>query len=91
MLNHRVRLSFKLLPISILALVLISCWLLHSRPAEAQVSQHSKLRDLQEQRLATLRDLVKTTRKDFTNGLASSDELWSALKARESAESLREQ
>lgn len=83
MTHHRLLLSFKLLPI--LLLVLASCWLLHSRRAEAQVNQSSKVRALQEQRLATLSDIVERTREHYTNGLASSEDLWFAIKARESA------
>ncbi len=82
----RVRRSFKFFPIPLLVLVLAGSSLLRSRPAEAQGSQNSKLHDLQEQRLATLRDLVTKTRQYVTNGLASADELWSAIKAKEGAE-----
>lgn len=85
MLNYRPRLSFKLLPIPLLLLVLVNLWLLHSRRAEAEVSQGSKVHDLQQQRLATLSDIVERTREHFTNGLATSDDLWSAVKAREKA------
>lgn len=81
--HHRLLLSFKLLPILVLALV--SCWLFRSRRVEAQVGQNSKVHDLQEERLATLSDIVKRTREHFTNGLATADDVWSATKAREQA------
>lgn len=55
-----------------------------SAPAPSEPS--NKIRDLQEQRLATLRSLVKTTRDHFKNGQVSSDELWSAINARDEAE-----
>ncbi len=54
--------------------------------AQPRSEGSNKIRDLQEQRLATLRSLVRTTREHFKNGQASSDELWSAINARDEAE-----
>lgn len=85
MFDRRVRLCFKAFPIPVLVL-LVSYWMLHCMRVEAQVSQSSKVHDLQERRLATLRKLVKITTDDYKNGLASSDELWAATRARDEAE-----
>lgn len=84
--DRRVRLFFKVLPLPVLSILLISYWLLHSMRVEAQVSQSSKVHDLQQQRLETLRDLAKTTSEHYTRGLASWDELRSANRARDEAE-----
>ncbi len=84
MFDRHARLCFTVL--SIPALCLVSFWWLHSARVEAQTSPSNKIRDLQEQRLATLRDLVKITTEHYQNGQASSDELWSATRARDEAE-----
>ncbi len=84
MFDRRARLCFKVL--SIPALCLVSLWLLHSAHVQAQTSQSNRVRDLQEQRLATLRDLVDVTTDHYKNGQASSDELWAATRARDEAE-----
>src|SRR5579859_3520735 len=86
MLARRIRLFFKVLPLPVLSIFLVSHWLLNSINVEAQVSQGSKVRDLQEQRLETLRNLVKITTEHYKAGLASSDELWTATRARNEAE-----
>ena len=86
MLKRRVGLWFKVFPIPVLALILGSYGLLHSMRAEAKGSQSSTVRQLQEQRLATLRNLVKITTDDFKSGQASSEELRSAVMAQEDAE-----
>jgi len=86
MLDRRVRLCFKVFPIPVLVLILVSYGLLHSVRVEAKGSQNSKVRELQEQRLATLRKLVNVTTDRFKNGQASSDELRSAARAQEEAE-----
>ena len=44
------------------------------------------MRDLQEQRLDTLRNLVTTTTEHYKKGLASSEDLWSATRAKDEAE-----
>jgi hypothetical protein len=69
-----------------MAVFLASYWFLQSRTVEAQVSQGSKLLDLQQQRLATLSDLVTITRDHYKNGEVSYDELLSASRARDEAE-----
>jgi hypothetical protein len=86
MLDRRVRLCAKVLPLPVLALFLVSCWLLHSMRVEAQLSQSSKVRDLQEQRVETLRNLVKITTESYKRGQVSSDELSSATRAQNEAE-----
>lgn len=86
MFDRRVRLCFMVFPIPVLIFLLVSCWMLHSMCLEAQVSHSNKVRDLQEQRLATLRNLVKMTTEHYKNGRASSDELRSATGARDEAE-----
>jgi hypothetical protein len=64
----------------------VSFGLLHSVRVEAKGGQSSKVRDLEEQRLATLRNLVKITSERFKSGQASFDELRSATSAQEDAE-----
>ncbi|SPE60071.1 hypothetical protein SBV1_370055 [Verrucomicrobia bacterium] len=86
MLDRRVRLCFKVLPIQVLVLLLVSYWLRHSMCVAAQVGSSSKVRDLQQQRLATLRNLVKITTEHHLAGQSSSDELWTATRARDEAE-----
>ena len=86
MLNRRVALSFKLFPIPFLALILVSYGLLHSLRLEAQGGQNSKVRELQQQRLATLRSLVRITTERFKSGQASTEELGSAVRSQEDAE-----
>jgi hypothetical protein len=86
MFARRARLCFKVLSIPTLGLLLVSLWLPHSARVEAQISQSSRVRELQEQRLATLSNLVEITNEHFKNGQASSDELWSAARAKDQAE-----
>jgi hypothetical protein len=86
MFARRAHLCFKVLSIPTLGLLLVSLWLPHSTRVEAQVSQSSRVRDLQEQRLATLSNLVEITNEHFKKGQASSDELWSAARAKDEAE-----
>lgn len=83
MLNRRLHLC---LALPVLVLILLSYGFLYSVRVEAKGSQSSKLRELQEQRLATLRTLVKITADRFKTGQASSDELRSAIRAQEDAE-----
>jgi len=83
---RRGHLCFKVLSIPALGLLLVGFWLLHSVGVEAQTSRSSRVRDLQEQRLDTLRNLVKITTEHYKNGQASSDELWSATRAKDEAE-----
>jgi hypothetical protein len=80
------RLCFKVVSIPAFGLLLVGSWLLHSIGAEAQTSRGPRVRDLQEQRLDTLRNLVKITSEHYKNGLASSDEMWSATRAKDEAE-----
>lgn len=80
------RAYLKLLPLPLLASVLTYYCVAHSPRVGAQPVQGSKLRDLQEQRLATLRNLAKITGDRYRSGQASFDELSSATKARDSAE-----
>lgn len=84
--DPRLRLYFKFLPLQILGALLVSYLFLHSGRAAAQVSQNSKVRDLQQQRLSTLRDLVRITREHYDNGEVSSDELISATRQEMEAE-----
>ena len=86
MLDRRVRLCFRIGSIPALGLLLVGFWLLHSGGVEAQTSRSSRVRDLQEQRLDTLRDLVKITTEHYKNGQVSSEELWSATRAQDEAE-----
>jgi hypothetical protein len=86
MLDRRVHFSFKVLPLQVLAFLLVSYWMLHSLRVEAQVSQSNTVRDLQEQRFATLRKVLEITSEQFKKGLASFDELGSATKAENEAE-----
>ena len=58
------RLCFKVVTILALGLLLVRVWLLHSE-VPAQASRSDRVRDLQEQRLDTLRDLV-TQRPNIT-------------------------
>ena len=76
----------KFLWMLIFSVLLFGCWYLHPACAEAQESQNSKARSLQEQRLETLRNLVKITTERYKNGQASSHELSSATNARNEAE-----
>jgi hypothetical protein len=73
--------------IPVLALILASYGLVHSMRVEAKGTQSSKVRELQEQRLATLRNLVKIATDGFKSGQSSSEELLSAVRAQEDAES----
>ena len=84
--DPRLRPYVKLLPLQILSALLVSYLFLHSGRVTAQVSQSGKVRELQQQRLATLRDLVKTTREHYNNGEVSSDELLSATRQEMEAE-----
>jgi hypothetical protein len=86
MLDGRVRLCLKVGSIPALGLLLVGFWLLHSAGAEAQTSRNGRVRDLQRQRLDTLRNLVKITTEHYKNGQANSDELWSATRAEDEAE-----
>ncbi len=63
-----------------------ACGLPHSEPVDAQISQNSRVRALQEQRLAVLSNLVEITSEHVKNGQLSSDELWSAERARDEAQ-----
>ncbi len=69
-----------------LGLLLTGFWLLHSVGVEAQTSRSGRVRDLQEQRLDTLRDLIKITTEHYNSGLASAEDLWSATRAKDEAE-----
>jgi hypothetical protein len=82
----RARLCFKVLSVPALGLLVVSLWLPHSERVNAQISQSSRVRELQEQRLATLRNLVEITTEHYKNGQVSSDELRSATRARDEAE-----
>ena len=82
----RARLFFRVLSVPTMGLLMVSLWLPHSARVNAQVSQSSKVRDLQEQRLATLRNLVEITTEHYKDGQVSSDELRSATRARDEAE-----
>jgi hypothetical protein len=86
MLNRHVRVNFKVLFFSVLVLLFASYVLLFSRSVDAQANRSNKLHDLQEQRLATLSNLVNLTTERFKNGEMSADELYSATKAKEEAE-----
>ena len=77
---------FKVVSVPALGLLLVGVWLLHSLGVEAQTSRIGRVRDLQQQRLDTLRNLVKITTEHYKNGQASSDDLWSATRAKDEAE-----
>ena len=77
---------FKVVSVPALGLLLVGFWLLHALGVEAQTSRGGRVRDLQEQRLDTLRNLVKITTEHYKNGQASSDDLWSATRAKDEAE-----
>ena len=86
MCNRRVCRCFKVLSIPALGLLLVGSWLVRSVGAEPQASRSGRVRDLQEQRLDTLRNLVKITTEHYKSGQASSDDLWSATRAKDEAE-----
>jgi hypothetical protein len=88
MLARRARLWFKIISIPTLGFLMVSLWLPCSTRLDAQTStsQGSKMRDLQEQRLATLRNLVEITTEHYKNGQVSSDEVQAAARARDEAE-----
>jgi hypothetical protein len=69
-----------------MGLLLVSLWLVHSARGDPKTNQGSRVHDLQEQRLATLSNLVEITTEHFKNGRASSEEMWSAERARDEAE-----
>ena len=79
-------LLIKAVSIPALGLLLVGFWPLHSACAEVQTSRSGRVRDLQKQRLDTLRDRVKITTERYSKGEVSSDELWSATRARDEAE-----
>ena len=83
--NH-IRPCFKVLPLPLLAVVLVGSWFLHSVRGEAQTKPGGKVRELQEQRLATIRKLVDITTERYRTGQTSSDELLAATRARDDAE-----
>ena len=64
------------LAIPTLGLLLVGFSLLHSPRVEAEVKQSNRVRELQEQRLAALSNLVGITTEHYKNGRASSEELW---------------
>ena len=86
MFASRARLCFKVLSIPTLGLLMVSLWLPHSARVNAQSSQSSRVRDLQEQRLTTLSNLVEITTEHYRSGQVSSEELASATRARDEAE-----
>jgi len=79
-------LLIKAVSIPAFGLLLAGFWFLHSVGVEAQTSRSGRVRDLQEQRLDTLRDLVKITTEHYHSGLASAEDLWSATRAKDEAE-----
>jgi hypothetical protein len=86
MFNRRGCHCFKVVSVPALGLFLVGFWLLHSLGVEAQTNRSGRVRDLQEQRLDTLRNLVKITTEHYKNGQASSDDLRSATRAKDEAE-----
>ena len=82
----RTRLCFTVLSISTLGLLLVSVWLSHSARVDAQTSHGSRVRDLEEERLATLSNLVEITTEHYRSGQVSSEELASAIRTRDEAE-----
>src|SRR5215831_19862611 len=86
MFARRARLCFKVLSIPTLVLLMVSLWLPHSARVDAQISHSSSVRELQEQRLATLSNLVEVTTVDVKKGQVSTDELRSAGRERDEAE-----
>jgi hypothetical protein len=86
MFARRARLYFKVLSIPTLGLLMVSLWLSHSPRVDAQTSHSSKVRELQEERLATLSKLVEVTAADVKTGEVSTDTLRSAGRARDEAE-----
>ena len=85
MFSRRTRLCFKVLSIST-GLLMVSLWLAHSAGVDAQIKQSSRVRELEEQRLVTLSNLVEITSERVKNGDLSSDELLAATRARDEAE-----
>ena len=79
------RFCVRVLPLSALITLLV-CYCFHSTHVEAQAAPGGKVRELQEQRLATLRNLVTITSDHYKSGLASFGELASARRARDTAE-----
>lgn len=84
--DPRLRHCLKVFPIQVFVLLLFAYSLLHSMRVQAQVSQSSKVRALQEQRLLVLRNLVRITTEHYRQGQTSSGDLRSATRARDEAE-----
>ena len=82
----RFRYCLRLFTVPAFALLLIGCWFLHSARVEGQVAQGGKVRELQEQRVETLRDLLKMTAEHYKTGLANFEELAAATRAKNMAE-----
>ena len=82
---YRIRCPLKIIPLSIPA-ILLFYWFVHGMRVQAQVSQTSKVRELQEQRLATLREVARLASLSAEVGHKNPEELWAAIKARGEAE-----
>jgi len=86
MFARRTRLCFKVISIPTLGLLMVGMWLLHSARVDAQTNHSGGVRELQQQRLATLSNLVEITALDVKKGQVSTDELRSAGRERDEAE-----
>ena len=84
MFARRTRLCLKLLSIPT-GLLVVSLWLPHPARVDAQIKQSSKVRELEEQRLVTLSNLVEITSERVKSGELSADELLDATRARDEA------
>src|ERR1051326_2834702 len=84
--GKRVLLCFNFVPLQIAVILVVSYLLVNPPHVHAQVSQRNKVRELQEQRLATLRILADLTADHYKSGLASSDEVLSATRAKDEAQ-----
>jgi hypothetical protein len=85
MFARRTHFWFKALSIPTV-LLMVGLWLTHSARLDAQTKQSSRVRELEEQRLVTLSNLVEITSERVKNGELSSDELLTATRARDEAE-----
>ena len=84
MFARRTHFWFKALSIPTV-LLMVSLWLPHSARLDAQIKQSNRVRELEEQRLVTLSNLVEITSENVKNGELSPDELVTATRARDEA------
>ena len=82
---HGIRCPLKIIPLTVPAILLLY-WFVHGMRVQAQVNQTTKVRELQEQRLATLREVARLASLGAEVGHKNPEELWAAIKARGEAE-----